>query len=400
MRIYLTPNGVGLGHVRRTEVIANTLPKDSHKILYSTYLDGYDYVKQKNYPVVKAISLTYQVRDDGTVDYRATVAYSGFSLGVRKFLRQLVKEIKSIRRFKPDVIFSDSRVSPIIAARLLGIPVILLINQLKVEIIKKPSSEKTTPSSHIFFFIANLFWTFMRRIIEWVWSQSDVILVPDFPPPYTICIRNLEVHPRYLKKIRFIGPILEVKPEKLATPNNIKKKYGLSNDPLVYAAISGPKLERRILASSLEKMFKTFSKNYQFILTMGEPHRKIKSRTKKASIYSWVDERTQYEFIKAADLIISRAGHGIITKSILYRKKMLLIPIPDHTEQWNNAHVAERLGIARIIPQEKLTHNILKDAVENSIKRSSHLLKETIKVPSNLNPIRETMAYIYKFKGK
>ncbi|WP_455367887.1 glycosyltransferase family protein [[Eubacterium] cellulosolvens] len=400
MRIYLTPNGVGLGHVRRTEVIANTLPKNSHKILYSTYLDGYDYIRKKNYPVVEAVSLTYRVKDDGTVDYRATAAYSGFSLGVRKFLRQIVREIKSIRRFKPDIIFSDSRVSPIIVAKLLGIPVILLINQLKVEIIKKPSSERITLSSHIFFFMANFFWVFMRRIIEWVWSQSDVILVPDFPPPYTICLRNLEVHPRYLKKIRFVGPILEIKPEELQTPNNIKKKYSLSDDPLVYAAISGPKLERRILTTSLKKLFSIFPKNYQFILTMGEPHRRNELRTKKAKIYSWVDDKTQYEFIKAADLIISRAGHGIITKSILYRKKMLLIPIPDHTEQWNNAHVAKRLGIARIIPQEKLTLNILKDAVDNSIKRSPQLLNEIIEVSSNLNPVKETIAYIYKFKRK
>ncbi|WP_455367907.1 glycosyltransferase family protein [[Eubacterium] cellulosolvens] len=400
MRVYLTPNGLGLGHVRRTEVIANTLPKSSHHILYSTYLDGYDYLKQKNYPVVEAVSLTYRVKDDGTVDYRATVAYSGFSLGVRKFLRQLVKEIKSIRRFKPDVIFSDSRVSPIIAAKLLGIPVILLINQLKVEIIKKPSSEEITPSSHIFFFMANLFWVFMRRIIEWVWSQSNVILIPDFPPPYTICLRNLEVHPRYLKKIHFIGPILETKSKELQSPNNIKKKYSLSDNPLIYAAISGPKLERRILTTCLEKLFKTFPKNLQFILTMGEPHREIELTTKNVRIYSWVDEKKQYEFIKAADLIISRAGHGIITKSIAYRKKMLLIPIPDHTEQWNNAHIAESLGIARIIPQEKLTLNVLKDAIEYSMKRSPHLFNEIIKVTSNLNPIRETMSYIYKFKSK
>jgi len=396
LRLYFAPNGLGLGHIRRTEAIARRFEQDRHRIIYSTYLDGSEYARREGLPLVEALSLTYRVKGDGTVDYKATVASSGLSLGIRKFLRQLGTEIRRIRRFRPDIILSDSRLSPILAGRLLGIPVILLINQLKVEIVRKPSAEKLTPLSYLFFFVANIFWIFMSRIIEWAWSLSEVILVPDFPPPYTICLQNLELPPRHLQKAHFIGPIVEVNPGDLPKLSALRRRHALPDKPLVYAAISGPKIERRILSSSLESLFPSLPEGYQFILTKGEPDGERVLEEGNVRTYSWVDDRTQYEFMKAADIIISRAGHGIITKSMVYGKKMILIPIPDHTEQWNNARVAQRLGVARIVQQEKLDRDVLSNAIRHMIYNNvSSSVQEVYRESAKLDALDKAAEWIY-----
>jgi UDP-N-acetylglucosamine:LPS N-acetylglucosamine transferase len=51
-------------------------------------------------------------------------------------------------------------------------------------------------------------------------------------------------------------------------------------------------------------------------------------------------------------------------KAIMLGKPMILIPIPDHTEQSGNAKRTSKLGLAEIIPQRELTTERLLDATK------------------------------------
>jgi UDP-N-acetylglucosamine:LPS N-acetylglucosamine transferase len=77
-------------------------------------------------------------------------------------------------------------------------------------------------------------------------------------------------------------------------------------------------------------------------------------------VYDWVED--QYQLLKASSVVISRAGHGTIMKAIMLGKPMILIPIPDHTEQYGNAKRASQLGLAEIVPQREITAERLLDA--------------------------------------
>ena len=44
-------------------------------------------------------------------------------------MRQVNAEIRYMKAFKPDAVVSDSRLSSIFAAKLLGLPVLLILNQ-------------------------------------------------------------------------------------------------------------------------------------------------------------------------------------------------------------------------------------------------------------------------------
>ena len=362
MRVYVAPCGIGLGHITRCEPIAEMLTSKGSEVVYSTYLDGLDYAKKRGLKTLPTFPIGFKVKEDGTVDFKMTAATSGFSLGVRTFLRQLTAEIRNIKRFRPHVILSDSRASSLLAARLLGVPVALMLNQFRIEIIKKPSTEQISPIEKLFFLIANLFWTLFRNVIGGVWARSNLMLIPDLPPPYTISASNLTIPKRYQNKVKLIGPIVPVEPSQLPSQDSLKASLSFdSRKPLVYAAVSGPKTERTVLSSLLSRSLSQFPSDYQVVLSRGDPTGSSDPvRNNSLTTYDWIDD--QYGLLKAADIVICRAGHGMITKTMVFGKPMILIPIPDHTEQYGNAKRACKLGLAELIPQKEITLERLLDA--------------------------------------
>lgn len=374
LKVYIAPCGIGLGHVSRSAAIANELNKRGVDTLFSTYLDGIDYVRKMGFKLKEAKPLTFQVQMDGSVDFKRTSARSGFTVGVHRFLRQVAREIHNIGSYDPDVIFSDSRASTIIAAKLLRKPVILLLNQFRINIIGKPS-EKLRITDTIFFIIANFFWIFTRTLIAGVWGLSDHILIPDYPMPYTISVKNLIIPKRYGKRVKLIGPIISTWPNELPDVLAIRKNLGLElQKPLVYSPISGPKIERLYLTKELFKILQFLPDHYQTILTRGDPNSNAKPTIKGNVVsYGWIDEVKQYKLLKTSDIIVSRAGHGIITKALAYGKPLILIPIPDQTEQNGNAFRAKRLGIAKVIAQKELNRGILQRSIDEIINSDEFL---------------------------
>jgi len=385
MKVYIAPCGLGLGHIARCEPIARKLMNKRATVIFSTYLDGLQYAERKKLRTVETIPISFKVRLDGSVDFKRTASSSGFSLGVRRFLKQILKEIGNIASFRADVVISDSRASSIVAAKLLGIPTILLLNQFKVEIVRRPSNVKMSLFDRLFFFIANIFWIFVRTLLQGIWALSDVILIPDFPLPYTIALGNLAIPKKYQSKVRLIGPITEVKPNQLPSREEIRKKLGFnSNRRLIYAAVSGPRVERRYLANKLLEILSKPHSDYQVVLSKGEPSSEAyPKKDGDVTVYDWIDDLTQFELLKACDLLVCRAGHGIVTKALVYGKPLVLIPIPDQTEQYGNANRAVRLGVAEVIMQSELNEERLLKAIERILisdvyeKRARHVADVT-----------------------
>ena len=368
MRVYVAPCGIGLGHITRCEPIADALVSQGAEVVYSTYSDGLDYARRRGLPTLPTVPIGFKAKEDGTVDFKMTAATSGFSLGVRRFLKQLTAEIRNIKRFKPDVVLSDSRVSSLIAGKLMGVPVALILNQFRVEIVKKPSAKKISPVERLFFLIVNIFWLFFRTFLGGVWARSDLMLIPDFPAPYTISASNLAIPRRYKKKVKLIGPIVSDEPRERPSGGALNGSlFFASRKPLIYAAISGPKTERTVLADLLLESLRRFPSEYEVVVSRGEPNgSSAPVRDGNLTVYDWVED--QYELLEVSDVVVSRAGHGTIMKAIMLGKPMILIPIPDHTEQYGNAKRASKLGLAEIVPQREITAERLLDATKRLLR--------------------------------
>ncbi len=366
MKIYMAPCGVGLGHITRCEPIASELAKLGGEVVFSTYGDGIGYAHKLKLRLVKTVPIYLRVREDGSVDFKSTATRSGLSLGMRTFIRQVLAEIRNLKSFKPDIVFSDSRASTLLAAKLLGIPTLLMLNQYKVNIVRKPSSVKISIGDRVFFFIANISWLFFRTLLQGLWSIADIILIPDFEYPYTVSIGNLAIPKRYSRKVRLVGPVVSARPSQIAqTSDDIRKYLGVPvSKPLVYVAVSGPQIERRYLAGLLEEVIKGTAFNGQFVMSRGEASgSEIATLNKKLLIFDWLTDEQQCELFKACDLVVCRAGHGTIMKAIAFGKPMILIPIPDHTEQYGNARQVMRLGFGKVLDQHKVNPENLKQII-------------------------------------
>ena len=142
LRVYIAPCGIGLGHVTRSATIATNLNKRGVDTVFSTYLDGINYVEKMGFKLRRGLPISFKVKNDGTVDFIQTATRSGFSIGLHKFLKQVVREIQNIKSYNPDVVFSDSRLSTIIAAKFLGKPTILMLNQFMIEMMRGSGNDQ------------------------------------------------------------------------------------------------------------------------------------------------------------------------------------------------------------------------------------------------------------------
>jgi len=360
MRVQFSPCGVGLGHVGRCIPIARRLEKEGTQVLFSTYKEGIRYVQQEGFPVVEVPPIGFVVKPDGTVDFRQTTVNPGPFFASFTFLKQVEAEIKIMKAFKPDVVVSDSRASPLIAAKLLGIPELCILNQFQVII----------PRRKRFLRLARLADAFTLTVIGKIWTTGTQTLIPDFPPPYTLSTGNLRIPKAYRKHVKLIGPVLSVRPDDLPSRKEIRKKLGLAGDkPLIFAPISGPVKERAYFMGILRQIFKEFPDDYQIVMSLGYPNASVEPvKNRNVIVYGWIPNR--FEYLKACDLVIARAGHGTVAQSICYGKPIILVPTPSHTEQLNNAKNAVELGIAEMIEQDDLNKHILLATVGKILKNS------------------------------
>jgi len=370
--------------VGRVAPIARKLQESGAKLVFSTYTDGINYVRQENFPLIKAPPIGAQVKPDGSIDFRKTAINPGPFLASFMLLNQINAEIRSIEGFRPDVVVSDSRASSLLAADLLGIPRVCILNQFQAIIPRK------THLLHLARFADIVTLTLIGKI----WTSVKALLIPDFPLPYTISVGNLTIPKSYSKNVKFIGPIVPKRPNELPTKEELREQLKLPADkPIIFAPLSGPTSEKAFVTGVLRKILLDFPEEYEVIMSFGYPNAdNAPMRHGNLTIYKWLPNR--FEFLKACDVAIGRAGHGTITQCMCYGKPMVLIPTPGHTEQISNAKQAENIGVAKIVLQERLSKQRMLDKIRESlekemVERAKEVQLEALKHDGLENAVKE-----------
>ena len=368
-RIYFAACGMGLGHVSRCVPIAQEVLKRGGEVLFSTYLESVQYVNKYGIPVVAAPDISVEVDITGSIDIRATTYLSGID-SLITFLDQVRFEIQTMQAFEPDLVFCDTRLSSIYAARLLKIPIVLLLNQF----LPRVPREKDT----IFFRLMDgaILTTLGRS-----WALSSVILIPDFPEPYTISLDSLRIPRRIGARVKLVGSILQQTPGNNSRSKEIRESLKVGeNQKLIYAGISGPKAERTPLINMLLPILRKFPDRYKVIMSMGNPNGGSNIRNvSNLTIVPWIENR--FDYLEACDAVISRGGHETLMQSICYGKPSVIIPVPKHPEQYGNARRAMELGVATSMHQSDVT-------LDHLVQRIDELL-ESGKANKTLDEINE-----------
>ena len=351
-RIYFSPCGMGLGHVSRSVPIAREVVNRGGEVLFSTYLEAVDYVRKFGFPVVSAPPLQMENDATGSVDMKASTIGQSITT-IPTFLNQVRFEIQSMQHFDPDIIFSDTRVSTIYAAKILGIPCITILNQFLPRV---PREE----DNNFYRFIDGAILTVLGRS----WALSNMLVIPDFPEPYTISLDSLRIPRRVGVKTNLVGSILNTKPEEVTGVKKLRESLGVEDDEfLIYGGISGPKNEREPLIKLLEPLFEKLAVKYRVVMSLGVAHGGSEPISSNPVIkIPWIENRFQY--LKACDLVISRGGHETIMQSICYEKPSIIIPVPKHPEQYGNARRVMELGAGIAMHQRDLSEESLFSNVE------------------------------------
>jgi len=347
------PCGIGLGHVGRSIPVARELKRRGAEVMFSTYLEAVEFVRRQGFPVVKSPAISLVSDSTGRIDLKATVLNRGVS-SFATLVKQIKAEMEYMKFFRPDVVVSDSRVSTVAAGKLLGLPVALIINQFRLMV---PTSEFNQNLTRIID-------GGILTVLSGGWGTSDVIIIPDFPRPYTICLDSLRIPRMYQDRVQMGGFILERKPEEVRGSEEVRAEAGASEkDKLIYAAISGPRQEKIPLVRILKPIFEDFPEDVKVVMSTGDPEGGSEPVTSGSlTVIPWVEDR--YKYLKAADAIICRGGHNTIMQAICYGKPSIIIPTPSHTEQYANARRAKELGFGEAIHQDVVGREMLLGLIE------------------------------------
>lgn len=363
VRIYFAPCGIGLGHAARLLPIAERFRREGATINFSTYEDAIAYVKGQGFPVISSPPIQFQYGEDGVFDVRRTFAKGPRNL--LNFLGQVAYETTSIEAFKPDVVVSDSRLSSLVAARIMNVPRVLIINQLRVLIPHLRELTKRREEVKTFFERVGL------EILTTLWHSSPLILVPDFPYPYTISKANLMVSKRGLERVAFIGPIIKQRPEELPPKESIRKKLNLSSRiPVIFANYNGTNMEKTMCRQLLDPILTELADEFYVVISHGIPNgNSLDIKEKNLRVYNWLPQK--YEMLRACDTFISTCGHTSLAEAMYYGTPTLLVPTSGHTERIGNATSVEGFGASLLLKQEDLTAVSLRSAARRLTKERS-----------------------------
>ncbi len=363
-RVYFSPCGIGLGHIGRVIPVAEEVQNQGGEVLISTYLEAVDFAKRRGLPVVSSPAVSFETDSTGSIDFRASAISQGFPT-MKQFVSQILAEMDYMKAFKPDVIVSDTRLSSLVAGKLLGKPVAMILNQFLPLI----------PRDNNFRMLGQVVDGSILTLIGGGWGSSDVIMIPDFPEPYTLSIDSLRIPSMHKNLVKMVGFILPRKPEEISSEERVRNEAGVKNDErLIYAAISGPIKERNPLIQLLEPIFREFPDEYKVVMSMGRPKGgSTPTYNGPLTKIPWVQDR--YEYLKACDMAISRGGHNTIMQSICYGNPSLIIPTPNHTEQYANARRAKELNVAEALHQKDVSKVTLIDNAEKLLKDPNYRKK-------------------------
>ncbi|MFQ6053401.1 MAG: DNA polymerase, partial [Candidatus Bathyarchaeia archaeon] len=330
-------------HARAGERFNVGSPKQLQQVLF----------EKLGLPVVSSPHLSMVSDHKGEIDLRMSSVTQGLP-ALPRFLHQVNVEMEYMKAFRPDVVVSDTRLSSVFAANLLGVPTALILNQF----------QPIVPRSQHNFRLSKIADGVLLTLIGRGWAASDIILIPDFPEPYTISLESLRIPKPYRRLVRLVGSILPRKPEEVAGAERVREEVGADEGRhLIFAAISGPEAERLPIIARLKAIFEAFPDDYRVVMSMGMPNGGSEPECRgPLTVVPWVRDR--FKYLKACDLVVSRAGHETIMQSICFEKPMVLVPTPGHTEQYGNARRAKELGVAEAIHQRDLTREELLSLVE------------------------------------
>ncbi len=154
-----------------------------------------------------------------------------------------------------------------------------------------------------------------------------------------------------------------------------------NNKPTVL--VLGGSLGAQFLNNLIFDNIDTLTKKYNIIHICGKKnYQKINKQNYFLTAYAENIE----DYYKSCDVVISRAGSGVINELLVLEKPMLLVPLSkkcSRGDQIENAKLFSQLGYGLTLEEEKCNINTLEQKLENLIKNKENFIKNIKKTAKN-----------------
>lgn len=385
---YFAPYGVGLGHASRLVMVADQLQNNDVRVRFSSFGEAASYITMRGYKCATVAPVEFAWSMGGGFSIKNSLA--NIPLWFANFSRQVNQETRNMTMYSPDIIVSDSRLSPLLAAKLLRIPSIVVLNQVKL--LLSPRLRELA--------VARLFEKMVGELLGSMWNMADRVLIPDLPPPYTISAHNVwevgSTAPR-LEYIGFTSPKPSVTEGEV---NRVVKKLEFDRSrPVVFIHVSGPAGTRMALVRVALEASKMLDSKIQFVISEGNARGSTEPRKVGESgwYYEWCPVRD--EIFAMSELLVLRGGHVALSEAIQFGRPVVTVPIENHGEQLGNSAKIAELGMGVMLRPKGLKAEQLASSISEVLGNPQYRRKaaELQKMTEKLNGIENVVQIVRSY---
>jgi len=323
----MMPCGIGMGHLSRCIAMANKLRENGAEVFFASYGAGYEMLESIEGNNVSKLPDIKFYGNGGELDIKHTAKKSLDAPFI--LLKSIYHESKIIKNFKPDVVVADSHYSVPITCRVIGIPCILITNELTLNFSELYPDEKPIE------YLENG----LKRFITDVSSLCNAILIPDIKD-------SIEIPPKLENKSVFTGPILKIRPQEIDDKKEVRKKLKIGDkEKVVLATVGGSEFGKKLL-NLIYEASNDIECDKIIIVTGPQIDSDFISDSDKIVKMKFTDN--MMEWMSISNLVISLAGHTTTMELASLGIPNILVPIDNHPEQAKNALNMEKYGISLI----------------------------------------------------
>jgi uncharacterized protein (TIGR00661 family) len=383
MKLLLSCNELGLGHVTRLIPLGKKLAEKGHELHFFSGGTAYQLLQKEFenvYPVTPVawyetahgviasasmlnilIPLPYFNHDEGRVKIKSSSA--------SETIHRYYDLRRHIRKIKPDLIVSDGDMHMLRLAHRWRIPSVYVTN------IIRPSysfSPLLIPGER-----------FTERYVE----QCTRLVVPDNPSPYTICEYSLgdldAMHLRH--KTDFVGTFVDMTPAR-------------GGEEHIFAPISGPLGTRAKLIQTLVPTLRKLET--KSVVSLGQPGKRTTKKTGNCEIHTWLTAEQRRHYMANAKVVVFSGGHATCFETIKHKKPSIIIPT--QPEQTENGIKLQQLGCSILAENQGQVVSALKN-IESHADHYRHSINDLNRFSREYSGVNEAARIVentYQFSSQ
>jgi UDP:flavonoid glycosyltransferase YjiC (YdhE family) len=334
LKALLLVNGLGLGNSTRCHAIIQRLLEQKAQVQVITsgngkwYFDGH-----KDTGDVHGIEAFYYASVNGRISIpRTLMALPEF----RRIAKRNAAVVETVLdSFKPDVTLIDS-VYTTGPMKKRGVPIVALNNADVVHASYRRFDAKPRSIAMQFYCIEEMDYLFHR-------ARVDMVLSPTLDP-------NV---PEVGGNVKRIGPIVRRGYASAVNPGPVKR---------VLVMLSGSRFGSPVALKDA---------NYPFhVDVVGRDAPKDLELPPNIVFHGRLKDNA--EIVRNADLVLVNGGFSAVSEAFALRKPMVVLPIPNHAEQWVNGRTVEKLGVGFMAHEDAIEEAMLSAVARIDVLRDAY----------------------------